>query len=452
MRYFIYPRGGHGRTLGEMLKFLDSNIEICFIDDSYAEISLESCKNEILSSGDKVLLALEQKNPYSRVIMQQLIKNLKESKITNYQKSVLYYSTRIVGIAKQETLRRGWKVKNTIAIGVYNLGGEKHLGFIDEALKNHGFHILYLCSNDVSYHKCRKKDSDNSLAIPLVVEHFDLVDFVWALYMTTPCNFKNPKVKYFYQPHGIADCLENILRFGGIEETMEIVRHADYIVVPTRLEAEILKKSLEYYCLDKELIEGGYPAFEVVNKEIINNKNLTRDSVLIAMHDESDLSDIQEGVKLLLENSIKVIFRPGYGWRKQAIDEFSARFSSNPCFSIDEGEKISADSYNKSFCAVVSASSVGYTFPLTTFCKAILYFEDKSIIDSNCLGYRYFNPILHDYAYNPQSLLQAVERARDLQVKYQSIIQEYKIQQVFHLGNASEVIAKKIKAIHKAIY
>lgn len=455
MRYFIYPKGGHGRTLGEMVKFLERSAEITFIDDYYPEISLKQQKDEILRSGDKVLLALEQKNPYSRVIMQKLIANLKEEKIKNYTKAVLWYSSKIVEFARKEVCKRGWKKENTIAVGVYNLGGEKHLGFIDEALKAQGFNVVYLCSNDVSFWKYSKKDSKNSLAIPLVVEHFDLVDFVWAIYMTTPLNYKNPNVKYFYQPHGIAECLRNILRFGGIEETMEIIRHADYVVLPTKLEMEILRKSLEDYCLDKiSLIDGGYPAFEVVESygEQEGALELPRDSVLVAMPDESDLPDIKEGVKLLLKHSIKVIFRPGYGWKKQVVDDFIAYFSNNSLFGVDCGEQISIESYKRSFVAVVSASSVGYTFPLITGCPAILYFKDKSIINSSYQGYSYFNSILHDFAYSANSLLESVLRTKNFKEYNKKQILNYKNQQVFHLGNASLEIAKKVKAIHKVIY
>lgn len=106
MRYFIYPKGGHGRTLAEMIKFLDHSVEIAFIDDYYAEISLKAQKEEILRSGDKVLLALEQKNPYSRVVMQKLIANLKEAKIANYAKAVLWYSSKIVEFAREKVLQK----------------------------------------------------------------------------------------------------------------------------------------------------------------------------------------------------------------------------------------------------------------------------------------------------------------------------------------------------------
>lgn len=48
------------------------------------------------------------------------------------------------------------------------------------------------------------------------------------------------------------------MRFGGVEETMEIIRHADYVVAPTKLEVEILKKALQEYCLESKVrvLEG----------------------------------------------------------------------------------------------------------------------------------------------------------------------------------------------------
>lgn len=450
MRYFIYPKGGHGRTLAEMIKFLDQSVEIAFIDDYYAEISLKAQKEEILKSGDKVLLALEQKNPYSRVIMQKLIANLKEAKITNYAKAVLWYSSKIVEFAREKVLQKGWIRENTLAVGVYNHAGEKHLGFVDEELKKQSFNVLYLCSNDVAYQRYSKKDSNNSLAIPLVIEHFDLVDFVWGIYMTTPLNYKNPSVKYFYQPHGIADFLENILRFGGVEETMEIIRHADYVVAPTKLEVEILKKALQEYCLESKVrvLEGGYPAFEVVREQILESKNeVLRDSLLVAVSDEEDLLAIKEGIALLLEKGIKVIFRPRPYWNKTAVDNFQNDFLAYSNFSLDNADKIQASSYQKSFAVLTTASSVGYTFPLTTFCPAILYFKDRTKLDSNFYGYAYFNSILHKRASTPLELLEATQDLACVQ-KNQAIM-EYKNAQVFHLGSASLEIAKSIKAIHK---
>ncbi|MDD6055305.1 MAG: hypothetical protein SOW25_02985 [Helicobacter sp.] len=445
MQYYIYPKGGHGRTLGEMIKFLDSSVDIKFIDDYYKDISLQTQKEEILKSGAKVLLALEQKNPYSRVIMQTLVKNLKGCGISNYENNMLWYSSQIVKKTREILAKQGWSAENTIGVGVYNHAGEKHLGFVDSELKKQGFNVLYLCSNDVSYQIYRQKDADNSLAIPLVVEHYDLVDYIFAIYMTTPLNYKNPKVKYFYQPHGIADMCEGIIRFGGINESMEILRHTDYIMAPTKKEVAIIKDALSEYGCKAEVLSVGYPAFEIVENQLESCKEYKRDSLFIAVSDESDLEAIKDGVRLLLDNKIKVIFRPRPYFKKQVVDEFIDYFKDSSYFSLDLESKISAHSYKASFAVVTTASSVGYTYPLTTFCPAILYFSDVSKKECKWRQYAYFDSNLHLFASKPQELLEAAVYARNNVAKNKEIIEKYKKEQVFNLGSASKIAAKMVK-------
>ena len=196
------------------------------------------------------------------------------------------------------------------------------------------------------------------------------------------------------------------------------------------------------------VLEGGYPAFEVVREQMLESKNeVLRDSLLVAVSDEEDLLAIKEGIALLLEKGIKVIFRPRPYWNKTAVDNFQNDFLAYSNFSLDNADKIQASSYQKSFAVLTTASSVGYTFPLTTFCPAILYFKDRTKLDSNFYGYAYFNPILHKKASTPLELLEVVSKLVYDQ-KSQEIM-EYKNAQVFHLGSASLEIAKSIKAIHK---
>ena len=57
MECYIYPAGGHGRTLGSMINFLDSSMKVNFIDDAYDEISLDKQAKVIKESGSEVLLA-----------------------------------------------------------------------------------------------------------------------------------------------------------------------------------------------------------------------------------------------------------------------------------------------------------------------------------------------------------------------------------------------------------
>ena len=445
MEYYIYPAGGHGKTLCSMINFLDSSVKINFIDDAYDEISLKKQAEAILKSGSEVLLALEKRNPNSKNILNHLKENLKFYGIKKYKNKMLWYSNCVVEKCKKRINENRWNSKNIIGIGVYNLGGEKHLGYIDKELKEKGFKILYLCSNDISYCKYSQYDGEDSYAIPLPIEYFDLVDFIWGLYMTTPLLNRNPKVKYFYQPHGIADMAEGILRFGGVEEMMEILRFPDYIFTTTKSEFEILTQVFSDYHLRSNIIKAGYPAFEITLKEYQEEGN--KDSVLVAMPDESDLSDIKEGINLLLKNNIKVIFRPGFGWKKSVVDEFIEFYNGWSNFSVDCGERISTRSYQRSFAVIVSASSVGYTFPMTTLCPAILFFKDKDIIDRNYNGFKYFNSHLHLCANDPNELLGHILNVKNCYKDYQKKILEYRETEVYHFNQSSAFIAQVLREI-----
>lgn len=447
MEYYIYPAGGHGRTLGSMICFLDSLAKVNFIDDAYEEISLEKQAKAIKESGSEVLLALEKRNPNSKNILQNLKKNLDSYGIKNYKNKMLWYSTCVVEECRKKINENQWNPENIIGIGVYNLGGEKHLGYIDKELKKKGFKVLYLCSNDISYQKYSQQDGEDSYAIPLPIEYFDLVDFIWGLYMTTPLLNRNPKVKYFYQPHGIADMAEGILRFGGVEEMMEIMRAPDFIFTTTKREFEILTQVFADYHLHPKIIKAGYPAFEITLKEYQESQEVVKDSVLVAMHDESDLPDIQESISLLLEKGIKVIFRPGFGWKKKAVDGFISLYSGYSNFSVDAGERISNQSYLKSFAVVISASSVGYTFPMTTLCPAILFFKDASVMERNYRGFGYFDSCLHLYAKDASGLLENVLKVQAHHKDYQKKILEYREKEVYHFNQSSAFIAQTLKEI-----
>lgn len=447
MECYIYPAGGHGRTLGSMINFLDSSMKVNFIDDAYDEISLDKQAKVIKESGSEVLLALEKRNPNSKNILQHLKNNLDSCGIKNYKNKMLWYSTCVVEKCKRKIEENQWNTKDIIGVGVYNLGGEKHLGYVDAELKKNGFKILYLCSNDISYQKYSQKDGDDSYAIPLPIEYFDLVDFIWGLYMTTPLLNRNPKVKYFYQPHGIADMAEGILRFGGVEEMMEIMRFPDFIFTTTKREFEILTQVFSDYHLHSNIIKAGYPAFEITLKEYQETQDEVKDSVLVAMPNESDLPDIQEGIELLLKNGIKVIFRPGFGWKKRVVDEFISLYSGWLNFSVDVGERISTQSYLKSFAVVISASSVGYTFPMTTLCPAILFFKNESIINRNYCGFGYFDSRLHLYAKDAKGLLENALKIQKNYKNYQKKILEYRENEVYHFNQSSSFIAQTLKEI-----
>ena len=149
------------------------------------------------------------------------------------------------------------------------------------------------------------------------------------------------------------------------------------------------------------------------NRWMIDDVNRT----YLAQQVAQDLPDIQEGIELLLKNGIKVIFRPGFGWKKRVVDEFISLYSGWLNFSIDVGERISTQSYLKSFAVVISASSVGYTFPMTTLCPAILFFKNESIMNRNYCGFGYFDSRLHLYAKDAKGLL---ENALKIQKNYKN--------------------------------
>ena len=132
---------------------------------------------------------------------------------------------------------------------------------------------------------------------------------------------------------------------------------------------------------------------------------------------------------------------PGNILRKES-DEIAKEYAKFPWFIYDTTSKLEAQIMRECCCVIGDYSSLVYTFPLTTLKPAILLCQDKSILENNYLGIKFYNSILHKSAFSGKECLKKVQEilTEDREVRANQI-REYREKEVFNLGNSSEFIA-----------
>lgn len=442
MHYYIYPAGKSGKTFGKMLDFINANVSYSFIDDGKPGITLQEqaaeIKNRIASKEAEVVIVLTQGIQVTQEREKQLIHRLTNAGIHIWRGAefVEKIALQVCREAKNRisTFNRGGVL---IGIVLYGFAGEKHLGNVDYELLRKGCKVVYLDNSGEEF--VRIESNDNVMVIPYLMDYFKYIDFIKYFFSTASTYTRNENQIFFVQHHSYSSVLEAIME-DKIDYLKEIYRNnIDYLFVT----CERIAKAAEVLIQDLPqknqpfLVKSGYAAFDN-EKEI---QEYSRDLVLFALHDEEEVLEIYEAMKMLLEKGYKVGLRYRYEWvgKSKEIIELLGSF---PNFSVNYNNRDFETTLAKTFVLITSASGVAYTFPIKHLCPVILYFKDKSLFEKTLGGVGFFDERIHLMANSSMEILLKVQEVQ--KINYREKILSYRNTEVIYFKEASRVIADKI--------
>ncbi len=322
-----------------------------------------------------------------------------------------------------------------IGVVLYGFADEKHLGNVDYELLKRGCKVVYL---DNSGEDFVRMSDNNVMVIPYLMDYFKYIDFIKYIFSTASTYTRNETQVYFVQHHSFS-VLEAIME-DKIDYLKEIYRNnIDYLFAACERVAKAAEALIEELPQKNQpfLIKSGYAAFDNI-REI---QEYSRDSVLFALHDEEEVLEIYEAIKMLLEKGYKVGLRYRYEWAGKSKDIIEL-LKSFPNFFVNYHNRDFETILAKTFVLITSASGVAYTFPIKHLCPAILYFKDKSLFEKTLGGVNFFDERIHLMANSSMEIFLKVQEVQ--KINYKEKILSYRDTEVIHFKEASRVIADKI--------
>lgn len=352
--------------------------------------------------------------------------------------------------------RKKFKIqKNTVGVPVSN---NKHMGDIVSCLEsNREINVFYFCYSQEILDSLPQPLRDKTVVFREHCTYMGTLMHVFKYYMTTSIPMQSPNwsSKKIYVPHAYIDPIAALIQRKRPLDDFWFKRRVGingYRVVSSQSNYKIYKDEFEKLGYEGELVCGGYPSLDV---SIDKYKKLSLDgkvdnNILIAVNTldnvkmmEKFLMQIQNSLYLL--SGVKIIFRPYPGHiGHDVVNKFREKFLKYDWFVYDDSSQLSAENMRNSCVLIGDYSSLVWTFPLTTLKPAILVFKDKKNLENSYNGVRFFNPLLHFAASNPDEIFNCIKKARHNTKERAQKILEYRQNEVFNLGKSGEFIANFI--------
>ncbi|OCR90117.1 hypothetical protein CFT12S02225_08360 [Campylobacter fetus subsp. testudinum] len=211
--------------------------------------------------------------------------------------------------------------------------------------------------------------------------------------------------------------------------------------ISSTIALEYLKK----YGLDKynvKLAKVGYPSLDYKLSQIKNVPQNPKNIFLSIDNNTLIYQSIEPFIKNLLDNNQTIIFRP----KPQNINNnlntnFISKFKKYTNFIIDNKDVVDMDELLGCFLLISDYGSMLFTFTFATNRPALIFDPKKYYLKSSN---PFYNKNLHLTAYDLDTGLKAVQKAKDADTKK---IKNYLKTVIYNLGKSSEAIAKEIEGL-----
>lgn len=431
MKKYIYPKGITGELLGKMVEYV-YGCEVCFIDDSSYNTSIEALRYEILSNNACVLVAWDKRSGLNDDTVKVLISKLKSFGINYDSDCYLNISKMVAKKLRQQIKSSGFE--KPVAIELSGLANDKHIGYLDDYLISLNMEVVYLCGTVLAYDRVSKKiESDNlqskTICVCMPCYYLDLIDCVKCINKVSWTN-KNTSIPTI--------CIGHSLGNFSTQNINEYFQYFDYLCVAS---SKYLPNDYNLSSVggDNNVISllSGYLGFDRVINEIygtnilykIDNKN----SVLFAPYNKYELEKFIPLIEAILPY-FKVIVRSRLVCERGFWSDINTIFCNNDNFTIDDSWEISKDTYIKSFAMVCGATTSKNTFPLISGSPCVVfgdYFIDDRL-GVNLHEAKYFLEIINNIYYSKHD--------------WAKKITEFKDEEIVNFGSASKFVANFIDA------
>ncbi len=346
-----------------------------------------------------------------------------------------------------------------IGVAVTTFADNKHLGDIAKNLEAKGAKVMYVYYNEESFEKIPQSQKHKSILLPLQMSYMGNFFSIFEMFITClmPLTSPNWGSKIVYIPHAFIDPIAALVQRKRPLDDFWFKKKMGingYRIISSLSNYKIYKDKFKECGFEEELVCGGYPSLD---KNILEYEGLKQQgrgqvmqdeggSILIAINHQESISIIKDFLLEYKSNFTpkqKVYFRPYPGniLRKES-DEIAREYLQYSWFVYDTSSKLKAQIMQECCCIIGDYSSLVYTFPLTTLKPAILLCLDKSALENDYLGIRFYNPILHKMALSAKECLDRVcEVLLEDKGRRARKIKEYREKEIFNLGKSSEFIA-----------
>lgn len=440
MRYYIYPGGVNGKAVLSALEILDVENEYILIDDCFKEHNFTFLCDNIKDS-EVVLIA-------SKFNYEEFSNKLKEQKIYNFVNGIEWVGDKINSYIRKQ------RNSDKKAIGVVFKQEMiiKNFYGIDKGLEKNGYELVYIVGTTELYNRYH----NNHLCIlakDVVLEEVDSLDLI-----IVACGEPiNPKVKSLNLTHGYqgvlhypfmaySDSDKNFLRYAAERNT--------YVSCGGKKICRGYGEFFKHFNLENRAVGLGYlnltQTYKDYNYFLEKNKNFNEDVIIIGFSFltlEDHIKDLISGL-LRMQKKIFIMAHPIF--KKQVDEEIIPLFSNNTCFLHESDFESRNEIFARSIYLITDSSSVGYTYPLVTGKRCIVWIKNKEEYWHNKMGEEhYFDPRLHLLSSNVQEVLEIIDEIPSSAVEFRNVVQKYREQECFYFYDSREKTLEFINGLLK---
>lgn len=434
MRCFVYPRGINGNMIGEILELL-RNDEICYIDDNSVSENLEMQKRHI---GCQDLVLIASSRYYQKIHNRLLNEGIASINGIEFCGKLL------------NSLINDFKVldKCNFYIGIVISNGytRQHFDEIDIRIKKCGFGIVYFVATRKLYNEYQRKGFC-VLAGHAILEQINSVDMM-LLANGEPTHKNIVSVDLTHNFQGTSSYL-----FGEFDR--------DFFFYAS--------SSLNYrVCSAKKIERANRECHEIFNPKIIDlrlgymklskdykayQQYITRykkreEFVLLCFSFGYDVLMYRKLIAKIIQEGRKVVVLLHPGCDVDIIHGIKGGLESYGDNVLYENSFLSRfEMFASSLCLITDASSMGYTFPLTTAKPSIVFTYNKGkYFSTRFKNEHYFDDKLMYFCESIDQLKGVIDVAlKDLNSgEYLARVNYYRMNECFNFFDAKEKLLQWI--------
>lgn len=433
MQYYLYGKGVNGKSIASFLELYFPNQSYAFIDDSKEETSLANLYKQIKKE-DRILIA-------STLHYEKMAQNLEQYGLSNYENGITLCGEIINNQLKE--YKRQYSFKKYVGLVVAHQRTEQHFADLESRLKDADYGVVYFAFCRGLYEKYAK--GNFCLFAPhAVLEKIQEVDMM----LLTNLAPTNQKVISIDITHGFAGSLVYpFIQFSPAEE--EFLKYtystANYIVCGSKKIHKAYEEFFENIQEKPALLDTGYLKLD---KDVQKYENFCKKQQEMGIKPQNDIvifaftffDDIERIVALIKECfklNLRASFKPHPIFAEKLMPKISEAFVGENRFVKNTESK--EELFYHSLCLVTECSSMGYTYPLTTFKPSVCL----NLSNVRGGGHYYDKKLM--YLCQDDEIYQSLKNILQEQESYLSKVEWYRQNECFNFGNSSQKLLEQIQ-------
>lgn len=215
----------------------------------------------------------------------------------------------------------------------------------------------------------------------------------------------------------------------------------------------VYEKYFQKHNISCQILDLGYMKLDKYYNAycaLLEKSHFKQDVIVFGFTKIKATPKLLKAIELLLQKDKKVLITPHPGFNKEEVLKITTYFKNEKNFLQPSYFKNRYEMFARALVWVSDYSSTGWTFPLTTGKRAIIWTEDKEEFQKECVGggeHYYFDESIHRLVCNGEELLQAIDEAQKNALEYEEMIKQYREQECFNFGKTKENLTAFIENI-----